>query len=350
MLIDHSLSVRNDQSDHVAYADMVSDLLKCCPNLRIYVNRNTQPGVPTPSSIVNALSDIAVIPSTPYYDTCEPSASSASYCPIERLEWSGKEGLVVGDLTYLLRTTPFLRKLVLGPIFLCSTRLSDTLSDPLIPLQCLQSLHIDLTNLHRAYIRYTRRWLMPSLRHLQVLIASAPWQADLLFLLDAVGEKLQSLHLRVPQHTSMLTEDWVDILLRCSNLTVLIFNASAMPVLPLQVALPNLRIVGLEGCRPDFRATNEYDRPESDRREQLTEHLGSLAARKGRLESIRMMDDEFLLMSGANAEVFGTMGWEVPGRKKLTRELSTWKDWYTKLKIAGITLANCDGDTIGYFK
>lgn len=342
--------MRNDKADHVTYTDMISDLLRCCPNLRIYVNRNTQSGSPTPTPIINALSDIAIIPTQTYHDGTIVTNSNVPYCPIERLEWSGKEGLMVGDLTFLLRTTPFLRKLVLGPTFLCSSRLSDTLSDPQIPLQCLQSLHIDLTSLHRAYIRYTRRWLMPALQHLQVLIASVPWKADLLFLLDAVGENLISLHLKVPQHTSMLNEDWVDILLRCPNVSFLTFNASAMPVLPPKVILPNLRIVGLEGCLPDFRATNEYDRPESDRREQLTEHLTCLTARAGTLESIRMMDDEFLLMSGPNAEGFGTMGWEVPRRKKMTRELSTWKDWYTELKAAGITLANCDGDPIGCFK
>lgn len=339
-----------DRASHVAYVDMLCDLLKCCPNLRIYVNRNKQAGAPTPSPIINALSDIATIPSSPYHGDPQITAETIQYCPIERLEWSGQEGLVVGDLTFLLRSTPYLRKLILGPIFLCSTRLSDTLSDPSIPLHFLQALHVDLTSLHRAYMRYTRRWILPSLRHLQVMIGPAFWQADLLFFLEAVGEKLYSLHLKVPQHTHMLTSDWVDILYRCPALSFLVFNASAMPVLPPTVVLPNLRIVGLEGCLPDFRATNEYDRPESDRREQLTEHLTNLAARKGTLRCIRMMDDEFLLMSGKNAETFGTMGWEVPRRKKLTRELSTWKDWYTTLKLSGITLASRDGEPIGYFR
>lgn len=265
---------------------------------------------------------------------------------IERLEWR-KEGLVVGDLTYLLRSTPYLRKLVLGPVLLCSTRLFDALSDPQIPLLYLQSLHIDLTTVHRAYIRYTRRWVLPSLVHLQVLVDSAPWQADLIFLLDAVGSGLRSLHLKVLQHTFMLTEDWVEILARCPNVATLVFNVASMPVLPPELTLSSLHTVGLEGCLPDFRATNEYDRPESDRREQLTEHLGSLAARGGTIKCIRMMDEEFQWISGKNAENSGTMGWEIPRRRKLTREFNTWKDWKVNLRLSGITLTDCEGKLIG---
>ncbi|KIM23388.1 hypothetical protein M408DRAFT_77668 [Serendipita vermifera MAFF 305830] len=217
----------------------------------------------------------------------------------------------------------------------------------MIPLLYLQSLHIDLTTVHRAYIRYTRRWVLPSLTHLQVLVDSAPWLADLLFLLDAVGTGLHSLHLKVQQHTFMLTEHWVEILARCPNVTSLVFNVASMPVLPSELALSSLRTVGLEGCLPDFRATNEYDGPESDRREQLTEHLGSLAARRGTIKCIQMMDEEFQWISGKNAEGSGTMGWEIPRRKKLTREFNTWKDWKVTLRFSGILLADCEGKPIG---
>jgi len=342
-------TVGKDPSDHVIYADILSDLLKCCPYLRIYVNRNPQSGIPTPSPIIDALSK-AAIPETEHISWYKNSLATDDITAaraIERLEWSGREGLVVGDLTYLLRSTPYLRKLILGPIFLCSTRLSDTLSNPMIPLLYLQSLHIDLSSVHRAFIRYTRRWILPSLVHLQVLIDSAPWQADLLFLLDAVGMGLQSLHLKVSQHTSMLTEHWVEMLVRCPNLSSLIFNVASMPVIPSDTLLPKLEIVGLEGCLPDFRATNEYDRPESDRREQLTEHLGSLAARRGTIRSIRMMDDEFHWISGKNAEGSRTMGWEIPRRRKLTREFNTWKELRMTLKLSGIALTDCDGRPIG---
>lgn len=276
---------------------------------------------------------------------------------IQRLEWSGREGLPVGDLTYLLRSTPHLRKLILGPIFLSSVRLYDTLSHPSIPLRYLQSLHIDLSSLHRAYIRYTRRWQLPSLQHLQVLIGPVPWLSDLLFFLDPVGPDLSSLHLKVLHHSSMLTEHWSDILRLCPNLTSLIFDVSAMPVLPPDVPLNQLRTVGLEGCHPDFRPRDEYDRPESDRKEQLCEHLGSLALRKGTVRSVRMMDDGFLRFSrrtseaasglpGLGAGAMGTMGWDVRKLRRLSREVKIWKEWSLKLKVADIALTNREGEVI----
>lgn len=264
---------------------------------------------------------------------------------IERLEWSGREGLPVGDLTYLLRSTPHLRKLILGPIFLSSTRLSDTLSDPFIPLRYLQSLHMDLTSLHRAYIRYTRRWQLPSLKHLQVLIGAVPWLSDLLFFLDPVGLDLASLHLKVRHHSMMHTEHWTDILLLCPNLTSLIFDVSAMPVLPPDVPLARLRMVGLEGCHPDFRPRDEYDRPESDRKEQLCEHLGSLALRKGTVRTVRMMDDGFLRFSRKNDES-GTMGWDIRKLRRMSREVKIWKEWSLTLKLADIALTNREGGAI----
>ena len=51
------------------------------------------PIITTPSTIVNALSSLE---------------------HVERLEWSGTEGLPVGEPTYLLRSSPRVRKLVLG--------------------------------------------------------------------------------------------------------------------------------------------------------------------------------------------------------------------------------------------
>ncbi|KAG8774808.1 hypothetical protein FRC16_004993 [Serendipita sp. 398] len=341
------IDLGRDPSDHIIYADILSDLLKCCPNLRIYVNQNIQAGLPTPATIVNALSDIGSRKSriTPSDEVIRDKHDD--YLGVERLEWSGKESLIVGDLTFLLRTTPFLRKLVLGPVFLCSMRLSDTLSEPPIPLVHLQSVHMDMTSLHRAHIRYTKRWLIPALRHIQILIGSAPWQSDLLSFLDAVGSGLQSLHLRVADHCSMTPEDWFDIFARCPKISSLAFNVAVMPVLSPSIVLTELRSVGLEGCLPDFRATNEYDRPESDRREQLAEHLGALVARKATLRVIQMLDDEFLLISGKNAQGYGTMGWEVPRRKKLSREFRTWKEWGSTLRVAGIALKNCEGDAIG---
>jgi hypothetical protein len=334
-----------EPADHSIYADILSDLLRCCPNLRIYVNRNTQPGIPTPSTIINALARHGITGSTSRVDLSDNIDVNGSLNSIERLEWSGKEGAIVGDLTYLLRSTPNLRKLILGPVFLCSIRLTDTLSDAPIPLPHLQSLHIDLSSMHRAYIRYTRRWVLPSIRHLQVLIDSPSWQADLLFLLTTAGATLRSLTLKVHHVTSMLTQDWVNILARCPNLECLVFNASNMPVLPSTVALPVLREVGLEGCLPDFRAINEYDRPESDRREQLTEHLTSLALRKGTLKSIRMMDAEFIRLSGYNGKG-ETMGWEIPKRRKLSQEYKTWKEWSMNLKEIGISLTTGEGQLI----
>ncbi|PVF92171.1 hypothetical protein CPB86DRAFT_791426 [Serendipita vermifera] len=334
-----------EPADHSIYADILSDLLKCCPNLRIYVNRNTQPGIPTPSTIIDALARHGITGSTSRLDLSDNLGMSGFCNSIERLEWSGKEGVVVGDLTYLLRSTPNLRKLVLGPVFLCSIRLTDTLSDAPIPLPHLHSLHVDLTSIHRAYIRYTRRWIIPTVKHLQVLIDSPSWQADLLFILDTAGANLRSLALKVHHVTSMLTQDWVNILARCSNLTSLVFNASNMPVLPFTVALPELRVVGLEGCLPDFRAINEYDRPESDRREQLTEHLMSLALRKGTLRTIRMMDAEFIRLSGYSGKG-QTMGWEVPKRRKLSQEYKTWKEWSLNLKEIGISLTTGEGQRI----
>ncbi|KAG8818844.1 hypothetical protein FRC17_010678 [Serendipita sp. 399] len=343
------IDLGRDPSDHIIYADILSDLLKCCPNLRIYVNQNIQAGLPTPAPIINALSDIGSRKAQILPNEEEPSKGTTEddYLGIERLEWSGKESLIVGDLTFLLRTTPYLRKLVLGPVFLCSIRLSDTLSEPSISLVHLQSIHMDMTSLHRAHIRYTRRWLIPSLRHLQVLIGFAPWQSDLLFFLDAAGSGLESLHLRVADHCSMTAENWSDILTRCLKISSLSFNVAAMPVLSPSIVLPELRSVGLEGCLPDFRATNEYDRPESDRREQLEEHLSALIARNTTLRVIQMLDDEFLLISGKNAQGYGTTGWEVPRRKKLSREFRTWKEWSSNLRVAGISLENCEGDAIG---
>lgn len=349
--IETKIDLGKDPSDHIIYADIMSDLLKCCPNLLIYVNKNPQAGIPTPSPIINALSSIEGLrPKIGDYlphPTQRNVAAGEGDTSLERLEWSGKEGIIVGDLTFLLRHAPYLRKLVLGQAFLCSTRLSDTLSDLQIPLLHLTSLRVDLTTLHRAYIRYTRRWSIPALQTLEVLIGSAPWQSDVYGLLECLPP-LRELHLRVLEYSSMPPQTWHDLLGRqgCSVLQALTFNVSVMPALPPDIDLPNLSQVSLEGCPPDFRAMNEYDRPESDRREQLSEHLTALASRHATLRCIRMLDDEFLLISGRNAEGYGTSGWEVPRRKKLSREFRTWKEWSSLLRAAGIRLTNCEGDLI----
>ncbi|CAG7852407.1 SubName: Full=Uncharacterized protein {ECO:0000313/EMBL:CCA70872.1} [Serendipita indica DSM 11827] len=295
------------QSDDLIYGSIMSELLKCCPKLRIYVNKNPRAGNSTPLPIINALgrSGGGGTRTSDYFPQLKQQeiASEQGNTSLEHLEWSGKEGILVGDLNLLLPRIPYLRRLVLGDVFLCFTRFSDTHSTLQISLLHLTSLRIDLTTPERAYIRYNHRWCIPTLQSLEALVGPAPWDSDLYGFLEHLPP-LREFHLRVLTHTIMPPQIWHELFkrMKCSTIRVLTFNVSDMPVLPTDIELPNISQVFLEGCTPDFRAKSLYDRPESDRKEQLSEHFTALARRCVTLRCIRMLDDEFLLMYGRNVQ------------------------------------------------
>lgn len=291
------------------YAEHVGRLLSCCSRLTIYINRNPMPIITTPSTIVDALSSLK---------------------HVERLEWSGTEGLSVGELTYLLRSSPRVRKLVLGWVLLTSSRLTSAIHGSPLTIQTLTDLSFDLSIPNRAHLSYaSRSWVLLSVRTLTVTLGVITWYRDLAILLERIGTALVSLRLIAIKNPSMRGGYWVDLLVHCPNLTCLGFDVEKMPILPESVHLPHLTSVGLEGCVPDFHPVDVYDRPESDRREQLTEHLLALRYRAQTLRTIRMIGKEFM-----------TEEWKQP------RVARNWMHWKADLKEVGVHLVNQDGKPI----
>ena len=307
--VETCIHLSNKNVEQAYYAEHVQKLLSCCPRLLIYVNRNPMPIITTPSTIVDALSGLK---------------------HVERLEWSGTEGLPVGELTYLLRSSPRVRKLVLGWVLLTSSRLTSAIHGSPLTLQTLTDLSFDLSIPNRAHLSYaSRSWVLPSVRTLTVTLGVITWHKDLALLLERIGATLFSLRLIAVKNPSMRGGYWVDLLVHCPNLTYLSFDVEKMPILPESVYLPNLTSVGLEGCVPDFHPVDVYDRPESDRREQLTEHLIALRYRAKTLRTIRMIGKEFI---GEE--------WKQP------RVARNWMHWKADLTEVGVHLVNQDGNPI----
>ena len=291
------------------YAEHVGKLLLCCPRLIIYINRNPMPVITTPSTVINALSNLEYI---------------------ERLEWSGTEGLPVGELTYLLRCSPRLRKLVLGWVLLTSSRLTSAIHGSPLTMPTLTDLSFDLSIPNRAYLGYaSRSWVLPSVSKLTITLGATTWHRDLTVLLERIGATLVSLRLIAVKNPSMRGDHWSDLLVHCPGLTYLGFDVEKMPILPELIHLPELITVGLEGCVPDFHPVDVYDRPESDRREQLTEHLTALRYRAKTVRTIRMIGKEFLMKE-----------WRQP------RVARNWMHWEANLKEVGVRLVNQDGQPI----
>ena len=304
--VETCIHLKKNNAEQAYYAEHMGKLLSCCPRLTIYINRNPMPIITTPSTIVDALSSLE---------------------QVERLEWSGTEGLPVGELTYLLRSSPRVRKLVLGWVFLTSSRLTSAIHGSPPTIKTLTDLSFDLSIPNRAHLGYaSRSWVLPSVRTLTVTLGAIPWHRDLAILLERIGAALISLRLIAVKNPSMQGGYWVDLLVHCPNLTCLSFDVEKMPILPESVSLPHLATVGLEGCVPDFHPLDVYDRPESDRREQLTEHLIALRHRAKTLRTIRMIGKEFM-----------TEVWKQP------RVARNWMHWKADLKEVGVHLVNQDG-------
>jgi len=307
--VETCIHLNKKNAEQAYYAEHVGKLLSCCPRLTIYINRNPMPIITTPPTIIDALSSLE---------------------HIERLEWSGTEGLPVGELTYLLRSSPRIRKLVLGWVLLTSSRLSSAIHGSPPTITTLTDLSFDLSIPNRAYLGYaSRSWVLPSVRGLTVTLGATTWHRDLTLLLERIGDTLVSLRLIAVKNPSMQGGYWSDLLVHCPNLTYLGFDVEKMPIVPESVHLPNLTTVGLEGCVPDFHPVDVYDRPESDRREQLMEHLVALIHRAKTLRTIRMIGKEFL-----------TEGWKQP------RVVRNWVHWKEDLKESGVHLVNQDGKPI----
>jgi hypothetical protein len=307
--IETSIHLEKKTTKQAYYGKHVGMLLSCCPRLTIFINRNPMPVITTPSTIIDALSGLELV---------------------ERLEWSGTEGLPVGELTYLLRSSPRLRTLVLGWVLLTSSRLTSAIHGSPLTIPTLTNLSFDLSIPNRAQLSYaSRSWVLPSVHDLTITLGATPWHKVLTLLLERIGPTLSSLRLIAIRNPSMQGGYWSDLLVHCPNLNYLSFNAEKMPILPESIHLPNLTTVGLEGCVPDFHPVDAYDRPESDRREQLMEHLIALKHRAMPLRVIRMIGEEFL-----------TKPW------KQSRVARNWMEWKADLKEVGVHLVDQDGKPI----